>query len=94
MIDRQTPEGLDLHPVCDNDGTHKHPKVPAWVGMGPRIHLHYIPTYASWLNQVERWFGLLSERAIKRATFHSVPELRQRIMDFTARYNGSSKPFV
>ena len=56
--------------------------------------MHFIPTYASWLNQAERWFGLLSERAIKRTTFHSVTELKQRIMDCTEQYNGSSKPFI
>ena len=94
LIDRETPEGLELHIVCDNYATHKHAKVRAWVATRPRIHLHFIPTYASWLNQVERWFGLLSERAIKRATFHSVTELKQRIMEFTEQYNGSSKPFV
>ena len=90
LIDRETPEGLDLHLLCDNYGTHKHAKVRAWVARRPRMHLHFIPTYASWLNQVERWFGLLSERT----TLHSVTELKQRIMEFTAQDNGSSKPFV
>ena len=90
LIDRGTPEGLDLHLVCDNYATHKQAKVRAWVGKRPRIHLHFIPTYASWLNQVERWFGLLSESS----TFHRVTELAQRIMEFTEQYNGSSRPFV
>ena len=94
LIDRETPEGLDLHLVCDNFATHKHAKVCAWVAQRPSIHLHFIPTYASWLNQVERWFGLHSERAIQRATFHNVTELKRRIMEFTEQYNGSSKPFV
>ena len=90
LIDRETPEGLDLHLVCDNYATHKHAQVRAWVAGRPRIHLHFIPTYASWLKQVGRWFGLLSERA----TSPSVTELKQRIMDFTEQYNRSSKPFV
>ena len=80
--------------MCDNYATHKHAKVHGWGAKRPRIHLHLIPTYASWLNQVELWFGLLSERAIKRSTFHSVTELKQRIMQFTEQYNGFSKPFV
>ena len=89
LIDSETPEGLDLHLVCDNYATHKHAKARARVAQRPRIHVHFIPTYASWLNRVERSFGLLSERAIKRATFHSVTELKQRIMDFTEQYNRS-----
>ena len=66
LIDRETPAELDLHLACDNYATHKHAKVRAWVAKNPRIHLHFTPTYASWLNQVERWFALLSQRAIKR----------------------------
>ena len=94
LIDRETPEGVDLHLVCDNYATHKHAQVRAWVARRPRIHLHFIPTYASWLKQVERLFGLLTERAIQCATSQSVTELKQRIMDFTEQYNRSSKPFV
>jgi transposase len=60
-LDRSVPAGLDLHLVADNYATHKHPKVEAWLARRPRYHLHYTPTYASWLNQVERWFGLITQ---------------------------------
>ena len=64
MIDREVPVGLDIHLVLDNYATHKHVKVQQWLAARPRYHLHFTPTYSSWLNQVERWFGLLSQRAI------------------------------
>jgi transposase len=60
-LDRNVP-GLDIHLIADNYSTHKHPRVKAWLVRHPRYHLHYTPTYASWLNQVERWFGLISNR--------------------------------
>ena len=87
LIDRETPDDLDIHLVCDNYATHKHAK-------RPRFHLHCTPTYASWLNQVERWFGLLSQRAIKRATFRSVTELKRQIMAYTEKQSEAPKPFV
>ena len=93
--DRQgDPEDLDIHLACDNYATHMHAKVRAWIARRPRLHLHFTLTHASWLNQVERWFGLISQRAIKRATFRSVTKLKQQIMDFTEQYNESFKPFV
>ena len=58
LIDKETPADLDIHLILDNYATHKHPKVKAWIAKRPRYHLHFTPTYASWLNQVERWFGL------------------------------------
>ncbi|MDE0126087.1 MAG: IS630 family transposase [Bryobacterales bacterium] len=94
LIGRETPKDLEVHLVCDNYATHRHAKVRAWIAKRPRFHLHFTPTYASWLNQVERWFGLLTQRALKRATFHNVTQFKQRIMDFTATHNGSAKPFV
>ena len=94
LIDRETPAGLDIHLVCDSYAPHKHAKVRAWLARRKRFHLHFTPTYASWLNQVERWFGLLSQRAIKRSTFRSVTELRKHLMAFTEAYNESAKPFV
>ena len=94
LIDRETPAELDLHPVCDNYATHKHAKVRAWVAKSFRIHLHFTPTFASWLNKVERWFALLSQRAIMRQTFHSVTDLKRKIMAFCEHYNKSPKPFV
>ena len=70
------------------------PKVKQWLAARPRFHLHFTPTYASWLNQVERWFGLLSQRAIKRGSFRSVPDLVSKIQTFIDRYNASATPFV
>lgn len=94
LIDRETPEGLALHLVVDNYATHKHPKVRAWLAQRPRFHLHFTPTYSSWLNQVERWFGLISQRAIKRGSFRNVTQLKQAILNFTEHYNRNSKPFI
>ena len=75
LIDREVPAELDIHLVLDNYATHKHAKVKRWLAARPRFHLHFTPTSASWLNQVERWFGLLSQRAIKRGSFRSVADL-------------------
>src|SRR6059036_2939170 len=78
----------------DNYGTHKHHKVKAWLARHPRYHLHFTPTYASWLNQVERWFGLITQRAIRRGSFRTVRELVQRIDTFVTRYNRTATPFT
>ena len=94
IIDKETPSELDLHLVVDNYATHKHPKVQAWLAKRPRFHLHFTPTSASWLNQVERWFGLISQRAIKRGSFDSVAQLVKTIEAFIANHNASASPFV
>ena len=94
LIDRETPRELDIHLVLDNYATHKHPKVQAWLAKRPRYHLHFTPTSASWLNQVERWFGLISQRAIKRGSFDSVAELVKTIEAFIANHNASASPFI
>ena len=93
-LDRSVPAGLDIHLVADNYGTHKHPKVKAWLARRPRYHIHYTPTYASWLNQVERWFGLITQQAIRRGSFRSVGELVQKIDAYVATYNLHRRPFV
>jgi len=93
-LDRGVPSGLDIHLVADNYGTHKHPKVKAWLARRPRYHIHYTPTYASWLNQVERWFGLITQQAIRRGSFRSVGELVQKIDAYVAHYNLHKRPFV
>ncbi len=85
-IERNVPENLDVHLVIDNYATHKHPKVRAWCAKRPRFQVHFTPTYASWLNQVERWFGLITQRAIKRGSFESVKDLVCRIERFFERY--------
>ncbi len=93
QIDAQTPPELDLHLIVDNYVTHKHSKVKAWLARHPQFHLHFTPTYSSWMNQVERWFALITERAIRRNSFTSVRQLRQQIELFVQRYNADATPF-
>ena len=85
---------LDLHLVIDNYGTHKHPKVKAWLQRHPRFVLHFIPTSSSWLNQVERWFGELTQKAVRRGAFVSAEELQKAIGAFLAAWNEAPRPFV
>ena len=94
LIDREVPAELDVHLVLDNYATHKHAQVKRWLAAHPRFHLHFTPTYSSWLNQVERWFGLLSQRAIARGSFRSVADLVRKIQAFIDSYNASAAPFV
>jgi len=84
----------ELHVILDNVSTHKTPAVRAWLARHPRITFHFTPTSASWLNQVETWFGILSRQAIRRGSFASVKELVARIDTFTANWNAGSTPFV
>src|SRR5919202_2484024 len=94
QIDAAVPVGLDVHLVIDNYSPHKHPKVRAWLAERPRFHVHDTPTYASWLNQVERWFAILTQREIRRGSFTSTSELIARIETFVANYNTHSRPFT
>jgi putative transposase len=84
---------LELHPICDNYGTHKHPKVKAWLEDHPHFHLRFTPTNASWLNLVERWFGDISQRAIRRGSFTSVAQLERAMTRFLSHWNQNAKPF-
>ncbi|WP_342242263.1 IS630 family transposase, partial [Inquilinus sp. OTU3971] len=93
-IDRSTPKTLDLHLIADNYATHKHAKVKAWLERHPRFHMHFTPTSASWLNQVERFFGLITEKRIRRGVFRSVPELEAAIHDYLEHHNANPKLFV
>jgi putative transposase len=92
-IEGNVPLDLDVHLILDNYGTHKHRKVKAWLARHPRFHLHFTPTYASWLNQVERWFALITQRAIRRGSFRTVRELIDRIDRFVQHYNDTARPF-
>jgi len=74
-IDGETPTGLNLHLIVDNYGTHKHPKVTAWLKRHTRFHLHFIPTSSSWLNMVERWFREITDKRIRRGSFRNLPAL-------------------
>lgn len=93
-IEKAVPENLDLHVIVDNYGTHKHPEVKAWLAQRPRWHLHFIPTYSSWLNLVERFFALITDKAIRRGSFHSVKDLIGKIDHFVTHYNKNCSPFV
>ena len=84
---------LELHLICDNYGTHKHPTVKQWLAAHPRFHLHFTPTSASWLNLVERWFALITGQAIRRGSFDSVRRLERAIMRWLAHWNEHAKPF-
>ncbi|WP_454737662.1 IS630 family transposase [Cupriavidus necator] len=92
-IDKAVPAELDVHCIVDNYSSHKHPKVKAWLAARPRWHMHFIPTYSSWLNQVERFFSIITGKAIRRGSFTSVKELVQKIYHFVAHYNQNCKPF-
>ena len=93
-LDRNVPAELEVHLIADNYATHKHPRVKAWLARHPRYHLHYTPTYASWLNQVERWFALITQQAIRRGSFRSVRELVHKIDQYVTHYNLAQPPFV
>ena len=93
-IDANVPEDLDIHLVVDNYATHKHAKVKRWLARRPRFHVHYTPTYASWLNQVEIWFSIITRQAIRRGSFRNVSELVERIERYTAKWNAKARPFV
>jgi len=93
-LDECIPAELDVHLIVDNYATHKHSKVRTWLAQRPRYQIHYTPTYSSWLNQVERWFGLITQRAIRRGSFSSVKELVEKIDAFVQHYNRSHRPFV
>ena len=84
----------ELHLICDNYGTHKHPNVKAWLAKHPRFTLHFTPTSASWLNLVERWFALITDHAIRRGSFDSVKQLERTITRYVAEWNDDAKPFV
>ena len=93
-INRQVLPNLDVHLIADNYATHKHPKVKAWLARHPRFHIHFTPTSASWLNLVERFFGEITRKRIRRGVFHSVIDLQRAINDYLEIHNADPKPFV
>jgi len=93
-IEANVPEHLDVHLICDNYGTHKHAKVKTWLARRPRFHLYFTPTYSSWLNQVERWFALITNQTIRRGSFDSVTDLKRKINEFAEHYNQHPRPFM
>jgi transposase-like protein/transposase len=93
-IDKEVPEGLDIHLICDNYGTHKTPAIRAWLERHPRFHMHFTPTSSSWINQVERWFGFLSDQMIRRGAHKSVQALEADIRAWVKNWNQDPKPFT
>jgi transposase len=93
-IDQQTPSGLELHIIVDNYGAHKHPRVQSWLQRHPRFHLHFTPTSSSWLNLIERWFAHLTQKRIRRGSFHNVRALMQAIYDYIDSNNHKPHIFV
>jgi len=94
IIDGEVPEGLQIHLILDNYSTHKHENVNKWLAKHPRFHLHFTPTSSSWLNMVERFFGKLTDKAIRRGVFHSVPDLIAAIEEYLQANNENPEPFV
>jgi transposase len=93
-IDRQVPTGLQIHLILDNYATHKHPNVKAWLAKHPRFHLHFTPTSSSWLNMIEGFFAQLTNKAIRRGVFGSVPDLIAAIDAYLAATNTNPTPFT
>jgi putative transposase len=93
-IEKNVPETLDVHIIVDNYATHKHPRVKRWLVARPRFHVHFTPTYASWLNQVEIWFNRITQQAIRRGSFRSVKELIEKIDQYVRASNTHAHPFA
>lgn len=94
VIEEQVPAGLEVHIIMDNYGTHKTALIRKWFAQRPRFHVHYTPTYGSWINLVERWFGELTNKRIRRGVFRSVKELEAAIREYIEVHNEDPKPFV
>nr|WP_181197320.1 IS630 family transposase [Enhygromyxa salina] len=93
-INKAVPKDLEVHIVLDNYGTHSAPIIKRWLAKHPRFHFHFTPTYSSWLNQVERWFALLTERALRQGVHCSTRELKQAIMEYLDAHNADPKAFI
>jgi transposase len=93
-IDKTVPAELDVYLVCDNYGTHKTPAIKTWLAKHPRFHMHFTPTGSSWINQVERWFGFLSDQKIRRGVHKSVQALEKDIRAWIADWNEHPRPFL
>jgi transposase len=93
-VERAVPPGKVIHAILDNDATHKHPKVRAWLANHPRWVFHFTPTSASWLNAVEGFFSILTRRRLKRGAFKSIADLQDAIARYIRQHNTTAKPFV
>ncbi len=94
LINRSVPQDLDIHVIVDNSSTHKTPEIHRWLVRHPRFHLHFTPTYSSWLNLVERWFAELTNKWLRRGTHRSTKELEAAISSWVASWNEDPKPFI
>ena len=93
-VDAAVPRHLDVHLIMDNYGTHKTPLIRNWFAKRPRFHVHFTPTYGSWLNLVERWFAELTNKQLRRGVHRSVAQLKAAIREFIAAHHAKPKPFV
>jgi transposase len=93
-IGKAVPAELGVHLVCDNYATHNTPEIRNWLGRHPRFHVHFTPTGSSWMNQVERWFGLLTDKLIRRGVHTSVHALENDIREWIATWNDNPRPFT
>ena len=94
LIKAQTPGGVEVHLICDNYATHKHPKAQAWAKRNARFHFHFTPTSASWLNMVERFFRDLTDKALRRGSFYNVNDLIGAIDQYINAHNADPKPII
>ena len=94
VIEAQVPAGLEAHIIVDNYGTHKTAIIRKWFAKRPRFHVHFTPTYGSWINLVERWFAEITNKRIRRGVFRSVKELEAAIREYIEVHNENPKPFV
>ena len=94
LINKNTPQDKEIHIICDNYATHKHPKVQSWLKHHKRFNVHFTPTSASWLNMVERFFRDLSEQQLRRGVFSSVAELEHAVMSYIEKHNQAPAPFI
>jgi transposase len=93
-IEAEVPADLDVHLIMDNYGTHKTQLIRDWLARRPRLHVHFTPTYSSWINQVERWFAALTQKQLRRGTHRSTRQLETAIKLYLATYNADPRPFV
>ncbi len=93
-IDKAVPPGLDVHLICDNLATHKTPQIQAWLARHPRFRLHFTPTGSSWINQVERWFGFLTDQMLRRGVHKSVQALERDVRAWIENWNEDPRPFI
>ena len=94
LLEREIPAGKQVHAILDNLQVHKTPEVCAWLEAHPRWHFHFTPTHASWLNQIELFFSILSPRLLKRGLFTSKADLKAKLLVFIKRYNPTARPFA